>query len=201
MLEATRNSILSPEESLQNIKLAKEAAQKAVSAMRKQGSEEYKTAAQASKPQQSNKKEEVAAAVASETRQDSEDVTLQLPTQKEVETRPIAPLPWYYTDLQQKIQGPYSEGQMRQWLEGGYIQNDLPLSHSRDGPFQELSTCYPDINKAFTCSLQMANESNGVECMAVDSSQKQSNDDHVLSSENKKWEYAVNSDGSSTFCL
>jgi len=105
MLEATRNSILSPEESLQNIKLAKEAAQKAVSAMRKQGSEEYKTAAQASKPQQSNKKEEVAAAVASETPQDSEDVTLQLPTQKEVETRPIAPLPWYYIDLQKRIQG------------------------------------------------------------------------------------------------
>jgi len=36
----------------------------------------------------------------------------------------------------------------------GYIQNDLPLSHSRDGPFRELSTCYPDINKAFTCSLE-----------------------------------------------
>ena len=102
MLEATRNSILSPEESMQNIKLAKEAAQKAVSAMRNQDSEEHKTAAaQASKPQQSNKKEELAVAVASETRQDSEDVTLQLSTHKEVETKPTSPLPlpWYYIDL------------------------------------------------------------------------------------------------------
>ena len=91
---------------------------------------------------------------------------------------------------------------MRQWLEGGYIQNDLPLSNSRDGPFQELSTCYPDINKAFICSLEMTNEeSNEVECTAVDRSQKQSNDEHGLSSENKKWEYAVDSDGTSTFCL
>ena len=89
---------------------------------------------------------------------------------------------------------------MRQWLEGGYIQNDLPLSHSRDGPFQELSTYYPDINKAFTCPLEMTNESNGVvECTAVDRSQKQSNDESVLSSENKKWEYAVDLDGTSTF--
>lgn len=88
---------------------------------------------------------------------------------------------------------------MRQWLEGGYIQNDLLLSNSRDGPFQELSTCYPDINKAFTCSLEMANESNGDESTVADNSQKQSNDEHAVSSENKKWEYAVDSDGTSTF--
>ena len=199
MLEVTKNSILSPEESMQNIKLAKEAARKAISEMESQSSEEYKTAAQASKPQGSNKKKEVVTAVASETRQDSEDVTLRLPTHKEVETKSTTPLPWYYIDLSKQIQGPYSRGQMRQWLEGGYIQNDLPLSHSRDGPFQELSTCYPDINKAFICSLEMANESNGVERMAVDRSQKQSNDESILSSENKKWEYAVDSDGASTF--
>jgi len=71
---------------------------------------------------------------------------------------------------------------MRQWLTGGYIQNNLPLSHSREGPFQALSTWYPDINNTFTCSLEMVNESNGVENMA-DSSQKQLNDKHAVSSE------------------
>ena len=197
ILQETKESVLSPKESKQNPKLAKEAARKTVTEMKR--SEEYKTAARASNPQQSNKKEEVAETVTLETRQDSEDVTLQLPTPKEVEAKPTAPLPWYYTDLQHRIQGPYSRGQMRHWLEGGYIQNDLPLSHSCDGPFQELSTYYPDINKAFTCSLEMTNESNGVENKAVDSSQKQSNDESVLPPENKKWEYAVNSDGSSTF--
>ena len=91
---------------------------------------------------------------------------------------PTALLPWYYIDLHQRTIG----SEMRQWLERGYIQNNLPLSHSREGPFQALSTWYPDINNAFTCSLEMVNESNGVENMA-DSSQKQLNDKHAVSSE------------------
>ena len=195
ILQETKESVLSPKESMQNLKLAKD-----VSEMESQRSEEHmKTSAQTSKPQQTNEKEELAEAVTLETRRDSDNIALKPPSHKQIETKSTAPLPWYYIDLQKKIQGPYSQGQMRQWLEGGYIQNDLPLSNSRDGPFQELSTYYPDINKAFTCSVEMANESNGVENKAVESSQKQSNDEHGLSSENKKWEYAVNLDGVSTF--
>jgi len=45
----------------------------------------------------------------------------------------------------------------------------------------------------------MENESNGAESKAIDSSQKQSNDEHIVSSENKQWEYAVDLDGASTF--
>ena len=199
MLLATIDSALTDEQVEQNIKLAKEAASKAVSEMySSMGSSSPSRGITLALSEEANTnitKKEVVTAVDSETRQDSEDVTLQLSTHKEVECKSAAPLPWYYT----LFALPYSEGQMRQWLEGGYIQNDLLLSNSRDGPFQELSTCYPDINKAFTCSLEMANESNGDESTVADNSQKQSNDEHAVSSENKKWGYAVGSDGTSTF--
>ena len=99
ILQETKKSVLSPKESKQ-IKPAKEAARKAVSKMESQSSEEHKiAAAHASKTHQSNKKEEVATGVVLETRQDSEDVTLQLPTHKEVETKPTSPLPWYYIHI------------------------------------------------------------------------------------------------------
>ena len=152
MLEVTRSSILSPEESMQNIKLAKEAALKAASEMGNQSSEEHINGGKTTKglsaavereldkseipeaisekngecKDQKARKKELAAsspsrgitpalseetntnltkfaeAVTLETRRDSEDVTLQLPTHKEVETNPTSPLPWYYIDLQQQ---------------------------------------------------------------------------------------------------
>ena len=66
------------------------------------------------------------------------------------QSKPIVPgAPWYYSDPQQNIQGPFRGEEMRQWLEAGYFKGDLPVSQDPTGPFRPLSVNYPDLSKAF----------------------------------------------------
>lgn len=57
--------------------------------------------------------------------------------------------PWYYADPQGNIQGPFGGDEMRQWLDGGYFKEDLPISQSPQGPFRALSLYFPDWHVAF----------------------------------------------------
>lgn len=57
--------------------------------------------------------------------------------------------PWYYADPQGNIQGPFGGDEMRQWLDGGYFKDDLPISQNVQGPFRALSLYFPDWRFAF----------------------------------------------------
>jgi hypothetical protein len=57
--------------------------------------------------------------------------------------------PWYYSDPQNNIQGPFRAEEMRQWLEAGYFKGDLPISQQPGGPFNLLSAIFPDLSVAF----------------------------------------------------
>ena len=57
--------------------------------------------------------------------------------------------PWYYSDPQQNIQGPFRGEEMRQWYDAGYFKGDLPVSQDAGGPFRLLSELYPNLDLAF----------------------------------------------------
>ncbi|CAB9498286.1 GYF domain [Seminavis robusta] len=57
--------------------------------------------------------------------------------------------PWFYSDPQNNIQGPFRGDEMRQWLEAGYFKGDLPISQQASGPFIVLSGIFPDLSVAF----------------------------------------------------
>lgn len=57
--------------------------------------------------------------------------------------------PWFYSDPQGNIQGPFRGDEMRQWLEAGYFKGDLPISQQAGGPFIALSVIFPQIEVAF----------------------------------------------------
>lgn len=57
--------------------------------------------------------------------------------------------PWFYSDPQNNIQGPFRGEEMRQWLEAGYFKGDLPISQQPSGPFVPLSVLFPDLSMAF----------------------------------------------------
>lgn len=61
----------------------------------------------------------------------------------------IPDAPWYYADPQGNIQGPFKGIEMRQWLEAGYFNEDLPISQNRNGGFSALSLLFPDLSVAF----------------------------------------------------
>lgn len=65
--------------------------------------------------------------------------------------------PWFYSDPQQNIQGPFRGEEMRQWLEAGYFKGDLPISQQSSGPFVPLSTVFPDLSVAFRSLVPVAN--------------------------------------------
>eukprot|EP00523_Entomoneis_sp_CCMP467_P010635 CAMPEP_0168738414 /NCGR_PEP_ID=MMETSP0724-20121128/10919_1 /TAXON_ID=265536 /ORGANISM="Amphiprora sp., Strain CCMP467" /LENGTH=1104 /DNA_ID=CAMNT_0008785753 /DNA_START=77 /DNA_END=3391 /DNA_ORIENTATION=+ len=70
--------------------------------------------------------------------------------QRKQQTKAVVPgAPWYYSDPQQNIQGPFRGEEMRQWLEAGYFKGDLPVSQDAAGPFRPLSAIYPDLSMAF----------------------------------------------------
>jgi len=75
--------------------------------------------------------------------------------------------PWYYSDPQNNIQGPFRGEEMRQWLEAGYFKGDLPISQVTSGPFHQLCIWFPDLNSAFTVQSQpgqdSSNNNNGLE--------------------------------------
>jgi len=62
--------------------------------------------------------------------------------------------PWYYSDPQNNIQGPFRGEEMRQWLEAGYFKGDLPISQIPSGPFHQLCTWFPDLDSAFRVPTQ-----------------------------------------------
>lgn len=63
---------------------------------------------------------------------------------------PILPdAPWFYSDPQKNIQGPFRGEEMRQWFEAGYFKGDLPISQQPTGPFVPLSTLFPNESVAF----------------------------------------------------
>eukprot|EP00339_Tiarina_fusa_P000209 CAMPEP_0117003288 /NCGR_PEP_ID=MMETSP0472-20121206/4654_1 /TAXON_ID=693140 ORGANISM="Tiarina fusus, Strain LIS" /NCGR_SAMPLE_ID=MMETSP0472 /ASSEMBLY_ACC=CAM_ASM_000603 /LENGTH=1077 /DNA_ID=CAMNT_0004703879 /DNA_START=46 /DNA_END=3279 /DNA_ORIENTATION=- len=67
---------------------------------------------------------------------------------------PIDPdLPWFYSDPQNNIQGPFRGEEMRQWLEAGYFKGDLPISQQSSGPFHALSAIFPDLTIAFRAQI------------------------------------------------
>jgi len=61
--------------------------------------------------------------------------------------------PWFYLDPQGKIQGPFGADTMRRWHEAGYFEETLPLSQDRDGPFDALSSIFPDPSDAFLATV------------------------------------------------
>jgi len=53
---------------------------------------------------------------------------------------------WYYQDLNTEVQGPFRPSDMRQWLEGGYFREDLPIRHESAPPgvVVPLANAFPD---------------------------------------------------------
>jgi hypothetical protein len=70
--------------------------------------------------------------------------------QQQLASQAVIPdAPWYYSDPQKNIQGPFRGEEMRQWLEAGYFKGDLPISQNPTGPFRLLSHVFSDTALAF----------------------------------------------------
>ena len=69
--------------------------------------------------------------------------------------------PWFYSDPQRNIQGPFRPDEMRQWLLAGYFKGDLPVSQNPKGPFMALSGYFPDLNAAFIFNAEQAAQAQG----------------------------------------
>jgi len=57
--------------------------------------------------------------------------------------------PWFYTDPNGQVQGPFGGNEMRQWLEAGYFKGDLPISQNPNASFRALGHIFPDLETAF----------------------------------------------------
>ena len=80
----------------------------------------------------------------------SEALRKQQQQQQEAKFVIVPGAPWYYSDPQQNIQGPFRGEEMRQWYDAGYFKGDLPVSQDSGGPFRLLSDIYPNLDLAFT---------------------------------------------------
>lgn len=79
--------------------------------------------------------------------------------QKKQSTPSIDPnAPWYYSDPQGNVQGPFRGDEMRQWLEAGYFKGDLPISQQTTGQFIPLASIFPDLSIAFRTPSDEATE-------------------------------------------
>jgi GYF domain len=67
-------------------------------------------------------------------------------------------VPWFYSDPQGNVQGPFRGEEMRQWLEAGYFKGDLPISQKTTGQFIPLANIFPDLSIAFRSASDEANE-------------------------------------------
>lgn len=76
----------------------------------------------------------------------------QLEEQRKIQGNVVLSAPWYYSDPQGNIQGPFRSEEMRQWLEAGYFKGDLPISQQPNGSFVPLSRIFPDLSFAFVPS-------------------------------------------------
>eukprot|EP00536_Pseudo-nitzschia_multiseries_P017109 jgi/Psemu1/321126/estExt_fgenesh1_pm.C_13830001 len=80
--------------------------------------------------------------------------------------------PWYYSDPQNNIQGPFRGEEMRQWLEAGYFKGDLPISQLPGGPFHQLSNWFPDLSSAFTAKAFDGQNENDAAAAALEQQRK-----------------------------
>jgi hypothetical protein len=63
---------------------------------------------------------------------------------------PITSLPeWFYMDPQGKIQGPFSQDNMRLWHEGGYFPSDLPIKLRSWTAFHAFAEVFVELRSAF----------------------------------------------------
>jgi PERQ amino acid-rich with GYF domain-containing protein len=81
--------------------------------------------------------------------------------------------PWYYSDPQNNIQGPFRANEMRQWLEAGYFKGDLPISQQPSGPFRPLSLIFPNLSVAFTAPDNVAAEASAAAAAAREAAEKE----------------------------
>ncbi|KAG7349392.1 GYF domain containing protein [Nitzschia inconspicua] len=89
--------------------------------------------------------------------------------------------PWFYSDPQNNIQGPFRGEEMRQWLEAGYFKGDLPISQVPNGPFRPLSAWFPDLNFAF--SPQPSNGNGRSQALAEEKAKAQAAEEERLRKE------------------
>jgi len=82
-------------------------------------------------------------------RQLEEEAKARLQAQNQLAASIKKDAPWFYSDPQNNIQGPFRGEEMRQWLEAGYFKGDLPISQVPSGPFHQLSNWFPDLSAAF----------------------------------------------------
>ena len=61
----------------------------------------------------------------------------------------ITNAPWFYTDPQGNIQGPFKGVKMREWIAAGYFKGDLPISQDPAGQFRALTDIFRDPSVAF----------------------------------------------------
>jgi len=73
--------------------------------------------------------------------------------QQQMAQEPVPPVnpnaPWFYTDPNGQVQGPFGGSEMRQWLEAGYFKADLPISQNPNARFLPLGRIFPNLGKAF----------------------------------------------------
>mmetsp|Transcript_8066 Transcript_8066/g.9258 ORF Transcript_8066/g.9258 Transcript_8066/m.9258 type:complete len:209 (+) Transcript_8066:310-936(+) len=57
---------------------------------------------------------------------------------------------WYFRDMENKIQGPYSTADMHNWYVAGYLKSDLLISQNPQNGFNPLRDWFPNLQLAFT---------------------------------------------------
>ncbi|KAL3918038.1 MAG: hypothetical protein SGILL_004434 [Bacillariaceae sp.] len=82
-------------------------------------------------------------------RQEMEEAATRAQAQNRLVASINLDAPWFYSDPQKNIQGPFRGEEMRQWLEAGYFKGDLPISQVASGPFHPLSVWFPNLHYAF----------------------------------------------------
>jgi hypothetical protein len=115
-----------------------------------------------------------AAAEAKAQEQAAQQLAFELEQQKkqqqqqhQVVVPKVTSAPWFYSDPQGNIQGPFGGDEMRQWLEGGYFKEDLPISQDPKGPFHALSLYFKDWSVAFQPSRDESMEDQERAAMAA----------------------------------
>jgi len=89
-----------------------------------------------------------------------EEAKARLETQNQLAASIKKDAPWFYSDPQNNIQGPFRGEEMRQWLEAGYFKGDLPISQLPKGPFHQLSNWFPDLSTAFMAKVAGVQDEN-----------------------------------------
>jgi PERQ amino acid-rich with GYF domain-containing protein len=65
------------------------------------------------------------------------------------------PSMWFYLDPQKHVQGPFHTSDMRNWLEAGYFQVDLPVRLDSWSDFHPLGTIFTTPDIAFLPNLPL----------------------------------------------